>query len=350
MNMTRHMFAGGLTPAGFIDFFDHIIPVENAVKRYFLKGASGSGKGTFIKKIAAEFEAAGLDIDFFHCANDSKSLDGAAIKSKGFCILDATTPHSHDPQIPAVTDEIIDFATFLDPKKVSKHKSEIIELTASKRRLFGQAQKFLSLAGHIYSQTTYDAALTRLRLQELAQEYMRIFENKPHCTGKDRKLFLSAITPDGIINFANSVLDKYNVYSICKDADANLFLPELKTYANTNGINTESFFCPLAPSKTVHLILPEEGVAFATSVGRFGYTGENTGKNICGTISAGTAFRATDSNEQLLNIALDSAINAMKAARDSHNKIEDIYINAMDFSRVDELADRMIANIRQNVI
>ena len=111
--MSRHMFAGVSSPAGFIDHFDHIMPLETARKRYFLKGSSGSGKSTFMKKVVAKLELAGYETELFHCSNDAKSLDAVAVQSLRLCLVDATAPHSRDPYIPGSPDNIFDFASFL---------------------------------------------------------------------------------------------------------------------------------------------------------------------------------------------------------------------------------------------
>ena len=90
--MTRHLFAGAMTPTGFVDFFDHIMPIQKATRRYYIKGASGSGKSTFIKNMAAKYIADGHYVELFHCSNDWESLDGMGVPGLGLSIMDATAP------------------------------------------------------------------------------------------------------------------------------------------------------------------------------------------------------------------------------------------------------------------
>jgi len=290
--MTRQLFAGCITPAGFIDFFHHIMPVGTAHKRYFLKGASGSGKSTFIKKVAAAIT--GHDMDFFHCSNDVSSVDGVAIPAIGFSIIDATAPHSHDPELPAAVDEILDFAKFLDAEKVARHRNQIMELTATKKRLYAQAQELLVKA-------------------EPDMGTVPCLEN--HKTQKpsplSRSFFLSAITPDGIKSFADTTLAYYEV----QDIPTGTTLHELRVQALSDGLNTESFHNPLCPTELEALIIPAQGVAYRT-------------------------------NRQIQETAeLSQAIAAMQQARATHHKIEEIYIAAMDFAKVNELAEKIIAKI-----
>jgi ABC-type hemin transport system ATPase subunit len=132
--MIKHYFAGVFTSEGFINLFDELLPPEAAEKRYFLKGSSGSGKSTFLKKIAAWYEAKGYDTERVHCANDIESLDAVVIPALGLMMMDATAPHAADMEIPMGVDEVIDFSRFLEEGKVRQKKGEIIRLMNQKKR------------------------------------------------------------------------------------------------------------------------------------------------------------------------------------------------------------------------
>jgi len=350
------MFAGGLTPTGFVDFFKYIMPLENAKKRYFLKGSSGSGKSTFIKKIAAEFAAANVAIDLFHCANDASSLDGMAIKDFGFCIFDATMPHAHDPELPAGVDEIIDFAQFLDGQKVRKHIDEIKTLLGSKKLLSKKAYTFLSTAGNIYSaeKKAYETALITPRVQEWTRNCFNIFDKADSSNpdiGTNRKLFLSAVTPDGMVHFADNILSPYKIYCFCAKMGVGIdsVLVGLKDYANACGIDTESFYSPLEPTKLEYLLLPKEGLAFASSGGRYGYMGK--GDEVIDLVHCFYPNRLQNAeldmlqNGEIIDSLLKAATASMKASRAAHSKIEEIYISAMDFDKVNALTRQMIGEL-----
>jgi len=348
------MFAGGLTPAGFVDFFNYIMPLENAKKRYFLKGSSGSGKSTFIKKIAAELEAAMVDIDFFHCANDASGLDGMAVKDFGLCIFDATMPHAHDPELPVGIDEMIDFAQFLDEQKIGKHIDEIKMLLDAKKMLSKTAHKFLTAAGNIVAaeSAAYEAALIMPRIQKLTQDCRSIFEKTDSgLMGTNRKLFLNAITPDGIVNFADKVLGEYKVYGFSTEMGAGIdaILTGLKNAANACGINTESFYSFLEPTKAECLLLPKEGLAFASAGGRYGCMGKadeviDLGRCFDANKLQNAASDMLRSGKMIDNL-LDAAMASMKESKAVHSRIEEIYISAMDFDKVDELTYRVIGEV-----
>lgn len=282
--MTRHMFAGAATPVGFVDFFDYIMPLERAKRRYFLKGASGSGKSTFMKVLAAKLADAGCLTEIFHCANDAQSLDAVGVWDRGLCFLDATLPHSRDPQIPGAIDIIIDFARFIDGEKVSRSLDEIKSLLGQKKMLYDKAM------GHF-------AAV--FGAKEPPMDFLE----------KERKLFLSAITPDGPVSFAEDFFGNCAVQTTSQEQ-----IKKIRSEAASAGLLMESFYSPLRPSRIEYLFLPSEGEVYA------------------------------DEEEIWANHdGIDEIVAQMNFARTCHLKIEKIYVAAMDFRAVDKMTEGIAA-------
>jgi Cdc6-like AAA superfamily ATPase len=99
-----HRFLGAATPIGAIDYVPNL--TEGLKKRYFLKGRPGSGKSTMLKKLAAEAEYRGFDVEIYHCGFDPNSLDMVIVREIGVAIFDSTAPHEYFPSQEG--DEIID--------------------------------------------------------------------------------------------------------------------------------------------------------------------------------------------------------------------------------------------------
>ncbi|MCL2565135.1 MAG: hypothetical protein FWE24_04910 [Defluviitaleaceae bacterium] len=342
--MTKHMFAGASTPEGFIDLFDYIMPLKIAKKRYFLKGSSGSGKSTFIKKVAAHFENMGVEIEKFHCANDIDSLDALAVPSLGLCIIDATVPHSHDPEIPIAIDKIIDFSEFMDEQKITKHINEIKSLLLVKKAVNKKAAHYLAAVGNIYlaENKDYLAAFKKDSLNELTKKWIKFLESHKGANdfGSNRKLFLSAITPDGFTNFAGSYFSNCKVYGLLGGNYSVIdgFLTTIRDEANAQGINTESFYSPFAPEIMEYLYLPKMKIAFAAVGSPFVYNGEV--EEIIFESDIGK-----DKDYELFDTMLNKAIDTMMASRKTHEKIENIYINAMDFDNLNKMSEKIINGI-----
>jgi Cdc6-like AAA superfamily ATPase len=100
----HHRFLGAATPIGAVDFVPNL--TADLHKRYFIKGRPGSGKSTMLKKIAAEGESRGFDLEIYHCGFDPNSLDMVIIRELGLAIFDSTAPHEYFPS--RDSDEIID--------------------------------------------------------------------------------------------------------------------------------------------------------------------------------------------------------------------------------------------------
>lgn len=98
-----HRFLGAATPKGAVDCVPNL---TSGLKRYLVKGRAGSGKSTFLKKIAAEGIKRGLDVEIYHCGFDPNSLDMVIVRELGFAIFDSTAPHEYFPD--RATDEILD--------------------------------------------------------------------------------------------------------------------------------------------------------------------------------------------------------------------------------------------------
>ena len=95
---------GASTIHGPTDYIENI--TADIEKRYFIKGRPGTGKSTFLKKIAERAMINGYHVEIYHCAFDPNSLDLVVIRNLGICLFDSTSPHEYFPS--RDSDEIID--------------------------------------------------------------------------------------------------------------------------------------------------------------------------------------------------------------------------------------------------
>lgn len=96
-------FLGAATPKGSNDFVPNL---TEGLKRYLIKGRAGTGKSTFLKKLAATSIHRGFDVEIYHCGFDPSSLDMVIVRDLGFAIFDSTAPHEYFPD--RDSDEIVD--------------------------------------------------------------------------------------------------------------------------------------------------------------------------------------------------------------------------------------------------
>ncbi len=99
-----HRLFGASTVYGPVDYIENI--TADVEKRYFIKGRPGTGKSTFLKKIAERAVMNGYHAEIYHCAFDPNSLDLVVIRDLGICLFDSTAPHECFPS--RENDEVID--------------------------------------------------------------------------------------------------------------------------------------------------------------------------------------------------------------------------------------------------
>lgn len=153
--LERDIFLGANTPDGFVGFFDRIADYYDLRKVYILKGGSGVGKSTFIRKFAKELikhADKNLTVDYLVCSGDPTSCDGAIIHELGVAIIDGTAPHITDPRYPGLVEEIIDLAQFIDPKKLGGKRDQINQIQKRKSEHYKRAFEHLYQAREVHKE------------------------------------------------------------------------------------------------------------------------------------------------------------------------------------------------------
>lgn len=100
-----HRFFGAATEDGAVDYVQNL--TAGIGKRYFIKGRPGTGKSTFLRKIAERAVNNGFTAEVYHCAFDPSSLDMVILRELDLCLFDSTKPHEYFPE--REQDEILDF-------------------------------------------------------------------------------------------------------------------------------------------------------------------------------------------------------------------------------------------------
>lgn len=139
-----HRLFGTNTKDGIVNVIPGLI--ESVAKTYFIKGRAGTGKSTFMKKIAADCKTAGFDVELYHCSFDSNSIDMVIVRELDFCIFDSTDPHEFFPN--RENDEIIDlYKELVTPGTDEKFAHEISELNYRYKSFLKRGNECLKEAG-----------------------------------------------------------------------------------------------------------------------------------------------------------------------------------------------------------
>lgn len=353
-----HAFPGGNTCNGFHSFYEYILPQNEANRIFILKGGPGVGKSTFMRRIGLEMGSMGHNVEFMHCSSDNNSLDGVVITDLKIALIDGTAPHIVDPKHPGAIDEIIHLGDFWNEEGLRSNREEIILITSEISGLFARAYKYLGAGKYIYDdiEKIYDEA-TDIRAVNKGVEKItaRIFrevdsQDKP---GKERHLFLSAITPDGPKNYIlNQMEYQKNVY-IVKGQHGKGHKKVFSSIAESaalKGLDIMYFHCAFNPEIIEHIVIPELHTAVTTSrkyhpVNSISPTEIINLDNYLDKSTLDKYSEVLDYDTAEFDNLFSKAVEKISQAKALHDKLETYYVPNMDFDSIENLRKKVLKKI-----
>ncbi len=342
-------FAGGNTPNGFFSYYGEIINPKSADYIYTLKGGPGVGKSTFMKKIAKIFEEKGIKVSKYYCSSDPDSLDAIKIDKPNIIFADGTSPHIIDPSFPGCFDNIINLGEYFNTDILKSHKEDIIDTTKKISGYFTTAYKYLASVKPLYENlnSMYEKAVNKEKFNSLVKSLAKeITDTKTGNGFKEKKMFLSAITPKGTVNFLEKTVNSGTVYildSQIGDLTHNLFL-SLKDHFKVSGFECECYYCPIGPTnKLEHIYLPELDTWVVTSNEYHKFN--KKGIKIDSTSVYNEELIDKDILEydtKMINELIKRAVHCISKAKSTHDILESYYIKAMDYKKLNAFSNEFI--------
>lgn len=320
---------------GFRSYYSDVYKSDAFTRIFVLKGGPGTGKSRLMHEVAETAKKKGAAIDYIYCSSDPISLDGVIAEQgdKRVAILDGTAPHTRCAPFPGVVDEIINLGEFWNPFQLLIDRDQIFELSKAKSAAFTLAYRYLSIAGTAM-ETALATAREVLDKKKLNAFLFRRLKKASKTIQNESRIIVDGIGMRGRVHFETmeqraktiiSVGSRYgfdylffeNAREILKksefsytliesprdrdlfdgiyfEKDGILLLSDRLTRAKKATVNPQRFFFPSLLSK-----------------------------------KKGDVKRMLSTAEEMEN----QAINAFKSAGESHFALENIYINAMDFSK-----------------
>ena len=348
MHIERHMFPGNNTSRGFFSNYPYIMPHSTAERIYIMKGGPGVGKSTFMRKIAQKAALLDLDIEFMHCSSDPDSLDAVVFPQKKVVILDGTSPHTVDAKYPGAVDEILNLGDCWDAKGLKEKKLEIMNLSNEVSRIFVRAYRYLNAAARIYEnlEEIYTMAADKTRINIIAAEIIDQYFKDDPVKGKDgyqRRLFATAITPDGL-NTSKKIVLKGN-----PGTGTEKILTKVLEAAQSRGFDTETFYCALFPEKLEHIVIAEKDLSITTSNKYHPVTADGFGSYNLDQDCNKEILKAYEDYLQYNRLEfeelLNRAIYTLNTEKAYHDRLEKIYVDNMDFNKVNKHVEELIQEI-----
>lgn len=340
---TRYLdfFLGALSPAGFHGYFAQLT-AQPGLTPFLIKAGPGCGKSTMMKKLAALGSGT---VERIHCSSDPASLDGAVFWEQNTAILDATAPHTLEPACPVAVEQVVSLYHTLDRARMQANAGEVRALFGRCSCLQGRAARYLAAAGALLLENrrlaagVADEGKARRYAARLAERRMPRQEGP----GRESVRLLSAVTPDGILAYRNTVEALADDVIVLRDeygAVSRVILAELRRQALERGLFVITCRCPLAPEDKIdHLLLPELGLAVLTSNSwhPMEFCGQHNMR--CSRFADPEGLRARRQrmrfNQKAAAELLAQTSALQREARCAHNELETYYRSAADFTRVD---------------
>lgn len=352
-----HFFLGANTPQGFVSRFDQLADSSDGWREFVIKGGPGTGKSSLMRKVAALAEPCCHSVELIHCSSDVDSLDGVIVHDIKAAIADGTPPHVIEPQYPGAFEQIVDLSACWNEQKLFDERMNIMPLAAKISRCHEHCRRFLSAANSLMADShriALDATSTGKVAnvaRRIAQAELRGGKNQP---GHESVRFLSAVSNKGLVQFdetAALLCDRIYHIEDTYGASSRLFLNVLRSEALAQGFDIISCYCSLSPfEKLEHLFIPALRLGFMT-VNDY-HTAAQTPYKII------RARRFTDAeqlkksrkriafNKKAAAQMLEQAVRLLAEAKGMHDQLEQSYISAMDFDKVDAVCVRTLDKYR----
>ncbi|WP_077328084.1 hypothetical protein [Virgibacillus siamensis] len=168
-----HRFFGTNTPDGVVNEVPHLIKDIKNVD--YIKGRAGTGKSTFMKKLAKACAAKGFDTEVYHCSFDPNSLDMVLVRGLDFCIFDSTDPHEFFPKREG--EQIVDlYKEFVVPGTDEKFADEIEKWNNRYKAYMKEGIHYLKKSGAILEeaeQKKYSQEDVQQAVEYIVHNYLR---------------------------------------------------------------------------------------------------------------------------------------------------------------------------------
>lgn len=325
--MNKKYFPGANSGEGFFFRFDGIIPADSAPHyTYVLKGGPGVGKNTLMKKVAQRAAEKGYEVEEFRCASDPKSFDAVRVPKLGIVLLDGTAPHSIDPAVPGIDDEVIDLGHFKEQCEFTTYRESVYELLAENKSHYSAAYAMLG-AARLLKTEAVRAAYGAVNIDKLRAFLARIINTKK--AGSARKLFARSATPDGVMDFSPSFLPEDTVKFTGVVGEVAMLEAE-KMLADKQ---CEIFYDFVDPRAPYSIIAGDTAISLGD--------GGDTLSTMYRTEPPAHIGFCLDKAEHLVKRAISELSKSLAA----HDKIEEIYRDYVDYDRVNAESETLLKRI-----
>lgn len=355
----RNYYAGGNTAKGFRNLFDSNL--KGLERLFILKGGPGTGKSSIMKKVGEEWSNRGYNIEYLHCSSDNNSIDGVIIRELQVGIVDGTAPHVIEPKAPGAIEDYVNLGEAWNSKKLAAQKEKIVSISEQISEAFQTAYDLFAEGLKIHDEwevfyiQNMDYTEANKLTEELIDELFGRVKLNKKADVKHR--FLGAATPLGPVDFIQNLTEDIDTRYFIKGrpgSGKSTMLKKIAASAEKLGYDVEVYHCGFDPNSLDMVILRELGVALFDSTAPHEHFPDRETDRIIDmytrTITEGTDEKyAAEINEikERYSAKMKEATSYLAKAKQLHDQLENIYKEAMDFSIVDKIQQKIVNEIEE---
>jgi hypothetical protein len=343
---TDTFFAGANTYEGFRGEYENLLSEDSFEKIYIIKGGSGTGKSTLIKKCKSRAAEAGCRVTTLLCSSDPKSLDGVIMKKgeKQIAIIDGTPPHTREPVYPGACGEIVNTGDFWDSSVLEKRKAEIAGYTKEKGKAYKTAYNYLSAAGNVF-RLSQRLASHYIEKEKMESAVERICHALGKGTGSGRVFYrrTCAVSMRGAVRLTSLEGAKTVFGVLDRSYISPIFFACLKEKLTASGLDIFVSESPIGGISEIYV--PRHDVAFVPYREEGEYTKVINMRRFADSQGLGEVKQKRIFASKCMSCVIDGALESLSLAREHHFALEEIYKDAMDFEGLDSLCDSLSLSI-----
>jgi hypothetical protein len=241
------------------------------------------------------------------------------------------------------------------------HKNKIQRFTYQINQLFQKAYSTFNEALEIHDdwEKIYINSMDFTKADQLTNKLITAFLGKMKLNKKSdiRHRFLGAATPMGAVDFVPNLTEDISKRYFIKGrpgSGKSTMLKKLAAAAEERGVDAEIYHCGFDPNSLDMVIFRELGIAIFDSTAPHEYFPSRDGDEIIDMYELLIAPKTDELYAEIIERItakykekMAEATSYLAKAKELHDKLEAIYISAMDFTVVEEIQNQIAEQIRE---
>ncbi|MEG0371093.1 MAG: hypothetical protein RR515_01935 [Clostridium sp.] len=355
MKNTRSYLVAANTCEGFVSYFDEFL--KTAKRILILKGGPGCGKSTFMKRVGNTLLNNDFKVDFVYCASDRDSLDAIYVHGIDLIIVDGTAPHVIDPKYPGVVDSIMNFGEYFDEENLRENGIQIkriIDMISNEYKRLYDILKGAKII-HDKMEKEYIIGMDFDKANKIANSLIEeVIPGKIIGEGKEVNRFSGALTPQGQAIFYSELtvgIDNKWIIKGRAGSGKSTIMRKLASAALSKGYEVEIYHCGLDPKSIDMVIIRDLSFAILDGTAPHVVDPVNNDRVIDMFEECIDKEIVDEENGILVTInkeykeEIEKAKSIFINIKILHDDLEGIYAKAVDFSKIDNVYNKVIKDI-----